>query len=57
MKRSSRFIIFMASAIITFASLVAFVGTDHLEHHRHGCHYQNTDSTVTQSKAQAANYK
>lgn len=57
MKRSSRFIIFIASTFITFGSLVAFVGADHLKYHHQNCHYQNTDSTAIQNKMQAANSK
>ena len=45
MKRSSRLIILLAAAAITFASLAAFVGTDHWGRwHHHECAQQDTIS-------------
>jgi hypothetical protein len=38
MKRKPRFFIGFVAAIITFGSLVAFVGHRHHGHHGHSCH-------------------
>ncbi len=62
MKRSSKFLIGLAAAALTFASLVAFVGPPHTGNQRLGyaSHHGNHHGCGTKSpseKADSVNYR